>query len=121
MLTEPLYLAALLLAVVAAVYFLVNYEHKKLLNAIDEELEEMTRGLFHKLEHALGAESRMLIEHGDEKLDATADKLNQTIDVLRAAIEHQSRQQEHLVERLKSLESIVSGRTRPPLGASPGQ
>lgn len=109
MFTEPLYLAALLLAVVAAVYFLVNYEYKKELKAIDAKLEETTRGLFHKIEHALGAESRMLIEHGDEKVDATADKLNQTIDVLRAAIEHQSRQQEHLVERLKRLENLVAG------------
>ncbi len=109
MFTEPLYLAALLLAVVAAVYFLVNYEYKKELKAIDAKLEETTRGLFHKIEHALGAESRMLIEHGDEKIDATADKLNQTIDVLRAAIEHQSRQQEHLVERLKRLENLVAG------------
>lgn len=109
MITEPLYLAALLLAVVGAIYFLLNYEYKKELKAIDAKLEETSRGLFHKFEHALGAESRMLIQHGEEKLDSTADKLNQTIDVLRAAIEHQSRQQEYLVERLKRLETLVAG------------
>lgn len=107
MFTEPLFFIFLLVAIVPAAFYVLNREQRKELTRFEESLREATRALLHKMELSVGSQNQKLADHAEFKLDATADQLNQSLEVLRAAIEHQSRQQEKVAERLERLESAV--------------
>ena len=107
MFTEPLLFVILLAGVVPVTFYLLNREQRKELDRFEESIRETTSGLLHKVELTVGAQNQKLADHAEFKLEATADQLNQALDVLRAAIEHQARQQEEVAARLERLETAV--------------
>ncbi len=109
MLTEPIFLFVVVLVAIAVLMYLFSSGQKKELREIDNKLEQASRTILGKVEHAFAAENRKLAEQAESKLDATADRMNQSLEVLRSAIEHQTQQQERIVRRLEALETIVSG------------
>ncbi len=113
MFTEPLFFVFLLVAIVPAAFYVLNREQRKELSRFEESLREATSALLQKMERSVGSQNQKLADHAEFKLEATADQLNQSLEVLRAAIEHQSRQQEKVVERLERLEGAVQPNDEP--------
>ncbi|NNE36051.1 MAG: hypothetical protein HKN13_12490 [Rhodothermales bacterium] len=108
MLTEPLFFVVLLLVLLPVGLYFVSREQQKELHRFEAKLRDVTTGMLHKMELAVGAQNQKLADHAEFKLDSTADRLNQTLEVLRSAIEHQARQQERIAERLSNLESMFA-------------